>query len=185
MKKLLILIAFSFALAACKPQDHKNGYATNDFTLTSTDGMSFALSKLKGSVVLLYFGYTNCPDACPLTLATITNVFKDLSEAEQKKVKTVFVSVDPDRDSPTRLKEYLSYYKTISPIGLTGSKEELQNAIGKFSGTFKKMDSDSKSGYLMMHPTSIYVLDPYGNLVFKFFHGEELRVLKDQIHSLL
>jgi protein SCO1/2 len=102
-----------------------------NFTLTDQDGRPFQLSSLRGRVVLLFFGYTSCPDACPTTLSKLARVYKLLGR-HRERVVTLFVSVDPGRDTPRVLKEYLKYFR-VNAVGLTGTKEEIDRVVGFYA----------------------------------------------------
>ena len=101
---------------------------SGNFTLTGTSGEPFQLQDLRGNIVLLFFGYTSCPDACPSTLAKLQRAFNLLSKEEVEQVRTVFISVDPERDNPKLLKEYVEYFG-VNAIGLTGTKAEIDNVV--------------------------------------------------------
>lgn len=141
-----------------------------DFTLTDFDRKPFHLSDLKGKVVLLYFGYTTCPDACPFTLSKIRRVYNILGK-KSKNVQTVFVSVDPERDTPELLKKYLSYYK-LGTIGVTGTPEEVATAARLYDVKYEKVDSNSAAGYLMDHTTTTFLIDPAGKVRYRFRHDD-------------
>jgi len=99
-----------------------------DFVLTDTSGQPFDFRKeTEGYVTLLYFGYTHCPDACPAHMANIASALRKLPEGERKQVKVVMVTVDPERDTPQRLREWLGLFDP-SFIGLTGTVEEVNQA---------------------------------------------------------
>ena len=102
----------------------------DDFALTDQNGRSFHLSQLRGKVVLLFFGYTHCPDACPTTMAKLSRVSKLLGP-DAGSVMILFASVDPDRDTPNILKSYLAYFH-MNSIGLTGTKEEIDAVVKQY-----------------------------------------------------
>ena len=118
-------------------------HAKSDFTLDDTQGKPFHfVNDTKGDVTLLYFGYTNCPDVCPLHLANIANALKQMSAEDQAKVKVVFVTTDPNRDTPERLRSWLDNFDKRF-IGLRGGLDSV-NAIGARFGlppaTMEMMD---------------------------------------------
>lgn len=120
-----------------------------DFTLTDQNGKPFTLSSVRGKAVLLYFGYTNCPDVCPLVLSKYGKLFKELGD-KNNKVALIFVSVDPERDTPEIMKRYVSYY---SPriIALTGTPEEIEKVKVLYNVYAKKHPPDEKGNYLVDH----------------------------------
>jgi protein SCO1 len=135
-----------------------------DFHL-SAGGTFFDLQDLRGKVVLLYFGYTWCPDICPTNLAYIAAALKTLSTEELARVQVVFVSVDPERDVPQRLAEYAGWFHP-QVRGVTGTPAELAAAARLYGVAYRRVeDSGSAMGYLMDHSAYTYVVDPQGRLV--------------------
>ena len=133
-----------------------------DFTLQSADG-PVALQEFRGKVVLIYFGYTNCPDACPITLANWARAFEQLTEKERSRVQGMLVSVDPARDTPEMLKEYTAYFHP-NIIGVTGSEEELRKITWLFRSDFEIKNEDDSEHYNVAHMSFVYVIDPNGEL---------------------
>lgn len=132
-----------------------------DFTLTDQHGQPFRLSEQRGRVVLLYFGYIHCPDACPLTLAKWSEVHEALG-AEAERVRFVFITVDPERDTSQRLQQHLATFNADF-VGLTGTQVELESVYQAYGIVHEKARSKgSEEGYLMMHNTSAFVIDPDG-----------------------
>lgn len=133
-----------------------------DFTLESATG-PFSLKAQHGKVVLLYFGYTHCPDICPTTLAGFAQAFKALKKDEMKRVEAVFISVDPERDSPKKLAAYTKYF---SPhiIGVTGSPKQIAHVAKQYGAVYRKVKNKSGSGYLISHSANTYVIAPNGTL---------------------
>lgn len=133
-----------------------------DFTLTRTDGTPFSSQTLRGQVVVLSFGYTSCPDVCPTTLGTVGMLLRKLGDRAEQ-VAPVFISVDPQRDKPAQLREYLSYFHP-SIIGLTGTQAQLQRVAQQF-GTSIRYHAPTESGtYEVDHSGSIYIIDRDGQL---------------------
>ena len=132
-----------------------------EFSLTDQDGRAFSLSSLRGKVVLVFFGYTMCPDACPTTLSKLSSVYAKLTPAEQVRVKTLYISVDPDRDTPAVMKEHLTYFG-VDAIGLTGPDAAIREVAGKFGVRYEKSTTPTAGGYTMAHTVSIFGLDAAG-----------------------
>ncbi|MCA9981384.1 MAG: SCO family protein [Anaerolineales bacterium] len=143
----------------------------NDFTLTSHTGEPFRLADLQGKTVAVYFGYTFCPDVCPATLAELVKA-KQLLGDEGENLEVVMVSVDPGRDTPEKLAEYLAYFDP-SFIGLTGSEEEILQVTTPFGVFYEKHEGTAASGYLVDHTASVMVLDDEGYLRLVFPFGIE------------
>jgi protein SCO1/2 len=154
-----------------------------DFSLTDQNGDTFTLSDHKGSVVLLFFGYTNCPDVCPTTLYDFKQIKSNLGD-QQDEVVFVFVTVDPERDTPDRLKEHLSNFDP-SFIGLTGSIEEMEPVFDGFGVYRAKQDTKSELSYLMDHTARVYGIDPQGKLHITFPFGMIYEAMLDDIVHLL
>jgi len=158
--------------------------AGGDFTLHSDTQKNVSLKDFRGKVVLLYFGYTSCPDICPTSLASISSALNKLPEDEQNKAQVIFVSVDPERDSLDKLKNYTRYFhKNI--LGITGTKEEVDKVVHAYSASYKKVESNSAMGYLVDHSASIYVIDPRGKLVKMLPHGTDPGKIAQTIQTLL
>ena len=100
-----------------------------DFELTGHDGQPFALQSLRGKVVLIFFGYSSCPDACPTTLSKLSSVARRLGD-DRSKIQALYVSVDPDRDTPPVLKADMENF-SIGALGLTGKKEDIDTVVKK------------------------------------------------------
>lgn len=162
MRALLASLLLGLAAWSCG-----NAPATriNDFALTNHDGHRMALHELQGHRVLLFFGFTHCPDACPTMLSKLTRVYRLLG-SDAKDVRTIFVSVDPNRDSPAALKEYLSNF-SIPVTGMTGTKAEIDRTISAYGGTYEITPSKSAAGPTVAHTTWLYLLDDGGTLRHK------------------
>ncbi len=129
----------------------------------AADGKAFSLEKLRGKVVVLEFGYTSCADVCPVSLALLKQARERLGPLRDK-LQVVFVTVDPERDTPSRLKAYLAQFDPTF-IGLTGGTDQMA-AIRKAYGiaATKKMVDGSKDDYTMGHSSYLYFIDPQGRL---------------------
>ncbi|MBW7919426.1 MAG: SCO family protein [Anaerolineae bacterium] len=130
--------------------------------LTRADGSVFRLSDQRGRIVLLFFGYTSCPDVCPTTMAEMKQAMDRLGSSADA-VRVVFVSVDPDRDTPERVQEYVSRFRSDF-IGLTGTMEQLR-PIWDAYGVFRTVEqSTSAMGYIVNHTARITLIDADGDL---------------------
>lgn len=154
-----------------------------DFSLQTANEEVFRLSEQKGKVVLLFFGYTSCPDVCPVTLATFKQVNDNLGEDAQK-VRFVMITADPDRDTPDKVAEYAARFNPEF-IGLSGDMTALAS-IWKELGVFvEKQESDSAAGYLVSHTASVYVLNQSGSLFMTFPYGTTATEIADDIRQIL
>ena len=141
-----------------------------DFTLDSANG-PVSLKNYRGKLVLVYFGYTFCPDICPTSLAATAEGLKLLKPEEAARVAMIFISVDPERDTPARLKEYVEFFHP-SMVGVTGKPEDLAE-IAKRYGVFyaKQKVATAGNGYVVDHSADTYVVAPDGQLVGKIAHA--------------
>lgn len=133
-----------------------------DFTLQAED-KTIKLSDYKGKVVLMYFGYTSCPDVCPTSLAMLGAGLKRLSDEEVAQVQGIFISVDPERDQGEKLTKYARYFHP-NFIGATSTMPELKKIARQYGAFFKKSDSKSAMGYLVDHTSKSYVIGKDGKL---------------------
>ncbi len=132
-----------------------------NFRLTDHHGQPFELASLKGSIVLVFFGYSSCPDACPTTLSKLSRAMARLG-ADRARVKTLYISVDPDRDTPDVLKADLENFD-LDALGLTGTRAQLDQVVKQFGASYSVVPMpESAAKYTIMHTTFVYVLDADG-----------------------
>lgn len=146
-----------------------------DFTLHTATG-PFRLSDFRGKVVLLYFGYTFCPDICPTSLAATARALNQLTPADLQRVKTVFISVDPARDTPAHLAEYAHFFHP-SMLGATGSDEEVAAAARPYGVVYARHEVSGASGYVVDHSAFTYLVAPDGHLAARLPHAAPARVV--------
>ena len=159
-------------------------FQLEDFILSSPEG-ALSLKDLRGSVVLLFFGFTSCPDVCPISLSTISHSFSYLTDDELKLSKSLFISLDPERDTLEKLKKYTGYFHP-NIIGVTGTMKQLVKVAEIFGVNFEKKDSpDSALGYVIYHSSKIFVIGPQGALRKTIPHNTDSKLLSQQIRSLL
>lgn len=146
-----------------------NGQFGGDFSLQQA-GNTFKLSDYQGKVVLLYFGYTACPDICPTSLAIIGAALKLLSPEELAQIQPVFISVDPERDQGERL---MTYARHFNPgfVGVTGTPAQIQQAAKQYGVYYAKVESNSAMGYLIDHTSQTYLVSKDGASVTVLPHG--------------
>lgn len=147
--------------------DHQ---AAPDFTLTSDNGEAMSLDDFRGKVVLLYFGYTFCPDICPASLAELAAVLDELEPSQRERVQVAMVTVDPARDTPAVLDGYLAHFDP-SFIGFTGTDEEIATVAGEYHVFYEAHEGTQETGYLVDHWSGVYLIDPDGNLAETFGFG--------------
>ena len=182
---LLIFSEFVTCLAAHESSiSGTNGIQGGDFTLRSAEG-SLSLKDLRGSVVLIFFGYTSCPNVCPISLATISNVFSQMSPDELKRTKALFISLDPEKDNLEILKQYTNYFHP-NIVGLTDDIKTLTKVAKQYGVKYKKtLVPDSALGYVISHSDDIFVVGPDGKPQKTFPHDTNTVPLLAQIKRLL
>lgn len=154
-----------------------------DFTLTGPANKPVTLSDFHGRLVLLYFGYTSCPDICPGSLSIMQRTMRELGE-DADNVQGIFVTVDPERDGGERLQEYVRYFHPTF-IGLEGDAVATRNAARLWNVSYQKEESDSAAGYLVSHSDYIYLLDREGELAGLFNSKSRHSELVSAIQKLL
>lgn len=151
-----------------------------DFTLTRASGDVFHLSAYRGNFILLFFGYTSCPDVCPTTLAELNLALEELKPEDAEQIKVLFVTVDPERDTPERTQEYVDHFNT-NFIGLSGTESELAPVWNGF-GIFREIvEGSSAAGYLVDHTARVTLIDRDGNLRISFPYDASV---EDIVHDL-
>jgi len=153
-----------------------------EFTLTSADG-PVSLSDLRGKVVLIFFGYTFCPDVCPTTLQEMSAVL-DLMGKKADQVQPVFVSVDPDRDTPERLKAYLNNLDGRI-LGITGETALIDEIVTQYGVFYQKRTISESGNYLIDHTATSYLIDPEGYLRVVYPYATPAKGIVEDIQYIL
>jgi len=160
-----------------------NSRLGGNFQLSSTTGHTQQLSDFKGKVVLLNFGYTSCPDICPMVLNRMAAVLNEL-EARRSQVQPVFITFDPQRDTLERLRQYLNYFGKDF-IGFTGTEQQLAAVAKQYGVIAIAQKSDSAAGTLYTHSDYIYLLDQQGRVRALYAKSDSIDKMVDDIESLL
>jgi protein SCO1/2 len=189
-RRLVLSSLALMALTACSPDKPKfNGidvtgadYAKG-FTLTDHNGQSRSLSDFKGKVVVLFFGYTQCPDVCPTSMNELAEV-KRLLGADADKMQGVFVTVDPARDTTELLKAYMGNFDPTF-VAFVPTADELPVVAKQFKIYYKKVEGQTPTSYTMDHSAGSYVYDMQGNLRLYSRYGSGATVLAQDIQTLL
>lgn len=154
-----------------------------DFSLLDQNGNLFKLSEQRGKIVLIFFGYTNCPDVCPITLSEFKQIKARLGE-KSEDIKFVFITVDPERDTQERMKLYV---ENIDPAfyALTSDRQTLE-AVWKDYGVYQeRQETGSAAGYLVDHTARTYAIDAQGNWRINYPFGMEIeKIYQDLVHLL-
>lgn len=195
MKRLLLMGLFVL-LSACgqsnNQSDTKNGFVGTDITgadfskplaLTDHAGKKRTMSDFAGKVVVLFFGYTHCPDVCPTTMADLKQAMKLLSD-KSDQVQVLFVTVDPQRDTQEVLAQFVpSFDKRF--IGLWGNEAETAAALSSFKIYASKVEDSGKSGYTIDHSAGTYVFDKQGKIRLYMEYGQKPADIASDLGKLL
>jgi protein SCO1/2 len=185
---ILAVVLLIWAIAFARPytlhgSEITNGVAAPAISLARTDGSTFRIEEQINKIVLLFFGYTSCPDVCPTTLADMKRVKADLGD-RAGLVEFVFITVDPLRDSPERMQAYASGFDPQF-IGLSGAESDLL-PVWQGYGVFRQVqESTSAAGYLVDHSSRIYLIDTANQLRATYPYGTPVEDLAADIRFLL
>lgn len=194
LKILLLLTAFLLAGLALafmlRPQSVETRIALGDnnlggdFTLTSAQG-PVSLSDYRGQVSVIYIGYASCPDVCPTALAVLTQSLKQLTTEQRDQVQGIFISVDPERDTPQKLADYTAFF---SPkiIGVTGTRQQIDQVVRQYGAFYRKVElKDSAMGYAVDHSSRLYLVNRDGQLVKTLLHNSSPQELTTSLQDIL
>ena len=155
-----------------------------NFSLQSSRNHLASLKDYHGQVVLMFFGFTYCPDKCPITMVILKQVMEQLGKRGDE-VQPLFITVDPKRDTPERMKNFLSSFHP-NFIGLTGTKEEILEVAEKYGSAYMKNPTiDSESDYLMIHTGYVYLIDQLGQVRAIYPKDTEVKQIVQDIGGLL
>ena len=154
-----------------------------DFELMAPDGKPRRLADFRGKAVALFFGYTQCPDVCPTTLAALADAMKRLGP-DADRVQVLFVTVDPERDTPTLLAQYVPAFDPRF-LGLYGDADATARTAKEFKVLYQKVPGASAGGYTMDHSAGTYVYDPQGRLRLYVSNGQGADVFAHDLRELL
>jgi protein SCO1 len=172
---LVVAAAFAVGLAAVlaivllmsgrAPMSTAAAAVGGPFQLVDQNGKTVTDADLKGRPFLVFFGFTHCPDVCPTTLFEVSEVLRQLG-SDADRTRALFVTVDPERDTPDKLKDYLASFDPHL-IGLTGTPEEVERVLKAYRVYYKKVPTDG-GGYTMDHTALVYLMDKQGRFVAPF-----------------
>ncbi|WP_373975208.1 SCO family protein [Chitinibacter sp. SCUT-21] len=182
----LAIISCALLLAGCsKPAFQGSELSQTNigggFELVDMHGKTRTLADFHGKIAVIFFGYTSCPDVCPTTLAELRTTMADLGE-QSKDVQVLFISVDPERDTPALLSQYVPAFHP-SFIGLTGSKQQIDQAVKNYRAVYQKQGKDQH--YTVDHTAGSYLIDKEGNTRVLVNYGAGASVFTHDIKLLL
>lgn len=155
-----------------------------DFTLTDHEGRPFELASLRGKPVLIFFGYSSCPDVCPVTLSKLSIVSRELGDAADD-LRVLYITVDPERDTPEVLKEELGNFD-LQAIGLTGTREEIDPVVRQYGAYYEIVPTPESAGrYTVMHTSTLYALDRKGRVRLLFPYQATVDEIAEGVEQLL
>ena len=191
MLRMLLLVA-ALGVAACGPFDTPKSFRNTDitgapygqdFALTDHTGAARKLADFRGKVVTLFFGFTQCPDICPTNLTTMAEVMRRLGE-DADRTQVLFVTVDPERDTPELLSQYVPMFDPHF-LGLYGDAAETAEVAKEFKVFYAKSGDTSGANYTVDHSTGTYVFDTEGHLRLYVKHGTPAADIAADIKTLL
>lgn len=179
MRKILVFLTLALILvttlvlgftkdrtnqSSALPEDRSQGEALigGDFTLIDTSGKAVQDANYRGRIMLVFFGFTHCPDICPVTVSNLSTLMEGLTPAQAGQVAPLFITVDPVRDTPEVMRDFLSNFDTRL-VGLTGTEEQVKQAAGIYRAYYAKQEpAGQNSNYSVDHSGFIYVMDKDG-----------------------
>jgi protein SCO1/2 len=163
---------------------YENPKPAPQIILDGSDDAQFNLKSLSDKIVLIFFGYTSCPDVCPSTLSDMKRVTKLLGD-DADSVQVIFITVDPDRDTVEKLNSYLSLFDPKF-LGLTGAVSDLEKVWDEY-GVYREVDTSSKTaaGYLVNHSSRLYLIDQKGRLFLTYGYGTSPESIAEDIEYLI
>lgn len=180
MKRFLWLVLVAVLAAACGGATAVEPEAFNgtlmptpipvtDFTLTAVGDTPVGLRDFGDKTVLLYFGYTFCPDVCPTTMADLGRVQREIDDSGEQ-IQVVMITVDPERDTPELLADYVTHFHPTF-VGLSGTPEEIAQVAQDFGVFYERHEGSEASGYLVDHTARVFVVEPDGTYRLSFGYG--------------
>lgn len=188
-QRLLLAIATGLALLALglalfwQPGESARQESGGDFTLQSADG-PVSLKDYRGKVVLVYFGYTYCPDICPTELTNVTAGLNRLKPEEAGRVAVLFVSLDPERDTPAHLKEYTAFFHPAM-VGVTGTPAEVAAVAKQYGVYYARQNTGSAGGYVIDHSAELFLIGRDGRLAGRLPHATPAERVAAEIRTRL
>lgn len=194
MKSWLLAIGAiaAFTLAGCQPSQQPTSFLATDitgaafardFTLTDHNGQVRTLADFKGKVVAVFFGYLHCPDVCPATLSDFSLALQQLGP-QAERVQVIFVTVDPQRDTPDLLKQFVPAFNPDF-LGMYADADTLKRLANEYKVVYQKTSVKGADDYLIDHSAGTYIYDPQGHLRLLMPYGSSPDAIAQDLKTLL
>jgi protein SCO1 len=196
--RLFTALTSGLVLAACKPQgaggsgskpsfnsvDITGADFAKDFQLTDHNGQARTLQDFRGKIVVLFFGFLNCPDICPTTLAEWNGIRDQLPADQRDKIQVLFITVDPERDTAAKLKGYVTGFHPNN-LGLLGDAKATAETAKSFKVIYQKVEGKTPGSYNMDHTAASFVFDQAGKVRLYVRMGQKMEATASDVKQLL
>ena len=191
MKKIVLLFLILICLVSCQNSNQQTFVGTDissvrmdtAFSLKDFNGRIRTLEDFKGKVVVLFFGFTHCPDICPTTLTDLKKTMALLKD-KASDVQVIFITLDPARDTEDVLKKFIPTFNS-SFLGLTGTESDIDKVANQLKIFNKKVNDGSKAGYTIDHSAGLYVIDKKGSIKLHISNGQKPEDLASDLAKLI
>jgi protein SCO1/2 len=191
MKKIVLLFLILICLVSCQNSNQQTFVGTDissvrmvtTFSLKDFNGRIRTLEDFKGKVVVLFFGFTHCPDICPTTLTDLKKTMVLLKD-KASAVQVIFITLDPVRDTEDVLKKFIPTFNS-SFLGLTGTENDIDKVANQLKIFNKKVNDGSKAGYTIDHSAGLYVIDKKGSIKLHISNGQKPEDLASDLAKLI
>jgi protein SCO1/2 len=190
MRRFVAAALAALALGACAPDgprfqnaDITGASFGRDFALTDASGRQRKLADFRGMAVVVFFGYTQCPDVCPAAMATLAEAMRKLG-ADAHRVQGLFITLDPERDTPELLSRYVPAFHP-SFLGLYGDAAQTESVAREFKVVYRKVPGTTPESYTVDHSAGMFVFDPEGRLRLFVSHSQSADALARDLRELL
>ena len=191
MKKIVLLFLILICLVSCQNSNQQTFVVTDissvrmdtAFRLKDFNGRIRTLEDFKGKVVVLFFGFTHCPDICPTTLTDLKKTMVLLKD-KASAVQVIFITLDPARDTEDVLKKFIPTFNS-SFLGLTGTESDIDKVANQLKIFNKKVNDGSKAGYTIDHSAGLYVIDKKGSIKLHISNGQKPEDLASDLAKLI
>ncbi|MEY3441404.1 MAG: hypothetical protein RL493_642 [Pseudomonadota bacterium] len=191
MKKIVLLFLILICLVSCQNSNQQTFVGTDissvrmdtAFSLKDFNGRIRTLEDFKGKVVVLFFGFTHCPDICPTTLTDLKKTMVLLKD-KASAVQVIFITLDPARDTEDVLKKFIPIFNS-SFLGLTGTESDIDKVANQLKIFNKKVNDGSKAGYTIDHSAGLYVIDKKGSIKLHISNGQKPEDLASDLAKLI